>query len=127
MGRLRASRLGTFLFARVRRAGKDARFDEIKTSFARFLFAWTMQGLWVSLTLAAALAAIIFAEEAASTVAPVTGSTVDAFLVVGLLVWAAGFGIEVVADAQKHRFRTDGANKGRFISTVLVPRRPARR
>jgi steroid 5-alpha reductase family enzyme len=53
-----AGRLGTFLFRRVRKAGKDARFDELKPSFLRFLSAWTIQGLWVSFTLAAALAAI---------------------------------------------------------------------
>jgi steroid 5-alpha reductase family enzyme len=114
-----AVRLGTFLFARVRRAGKDARFDEIKPSFARFLIAWTMQGLWVSLTLAPALAAIVFAEEAAAATAPGGGFSADAFLVAGLLVWVAGFAIEVGADAQKRRFRVDSANEGRFISTGL--------
>ena len=53
-----AARLGAYLFRRIRKAGSDARFDEIKPSFVRFLNAWTLQGLWVSLTLAAALAAI---------------------------------------------------------------------
>lgn len=45
-----AARLGTFLFRRVRMAGKDDRFDELKPSFLRFLNTWTIQGLWVSLT-----------------------------------------------------------------------------
>jgi len=53
-----AARLGTFLFRRIQEAGKDARFDEIKPSFIRFLSTWTLQGLWVTFTLAAALAAI---------------------------------------------------------------------
>ena len=53
-----AVRLGSFLFRRIRRAGSDERFDNIKPSFPRFLLAWTLQGLWVSFTLAAALAAI---------------------------------------------------------------------
>ena len=53
-----AARLGTFLFRRIHRAGKDARFDEIKPSFFRFLNAWTLQALWVTFTLSAALAAI---------------------------------------------------------------------
>ncbi len=53
-----AARLGIFLFRRIRKAGKDPRFDELKTSFSRFLMTWTLQGLWVTLTLAAALAAI---------------------------------------------------------------------
>ena len=53
-----AGRLGIFLFRRVHKAGKDGRFDEIKRSFPRFLMTWTLQGLWVTFTMAAALAAI---------------------------------------------------------------------
>ena len=45
-----AGRLGTFLFRRVRTSGKDGRFDRIKTSFVRFLMAWMLQGIWVTLT-----------------------------------------------------------------------------
>jgi steroid 5-alpha reductase family enzyme len=104
-----AGRLGTYLFRRIRKAGKDERFDRIKPSFVRFLNAWTLQGLWVSLTLAAALAAITTtAREAIGVVT-----------VVGALVWVAGFGIEATADRQKSRFRADPANKGRFISSGL--------
>ena len=40
-----AARLGTFLFTRIKKAGKDDRFDEIKSSFIRYLNAWTLQGL----------------------------------------------------------------------------------
>ena len=40
-----AGRLGTFLFRRIRHSGKDGRFDQIKTSFLRFLMAWVLQGL----------------------------------------------------------------------------------
>ncbi len=102
-----AVRLGTFLFRRIRKAGKDERFDELKTSFPRFLLTWTLQGLWVSLTLSAALAAIT------ST----TRKGLDGFALVGFLVWALGFAFEVVADTQKSRFRADPANKGRFIQS----------
>ena len=104
-----AARLGTFLFRRIRRAGKDARFDDLKTSFSRFLLTWTMQGLWVSLTLAAALAAIT----------TTTRKGLDVFALIGFLVWALGFTFEVVADAQKSRFRADPENKGKFIHTGL--------
>jgi steroid 5-alpha reductase family enzyme len=102
-----AARLGTFLFRRIRKAGKDARFDELKTSFARFLLTWTLQGLWVSLTLAAALAAIT----------TTTRKGLDIFALIGFLVWALGFAFEVVADTQKSRFRADPANKGKFIQS----------
>jgi steroid 5-alpha reductase family enzyme len=104
-----AVRLASYLFLRIRKAGADTRFDAIKPSFPRFLNTWTLQGLWVTLTLAAALAAITTTER-------VGIGTVTA---IGLLVWVAGFGLEVVADAQKSRFRADPANKGRFIHTGL--------
>lgn len=104
-----AGRLGAFLFRRVRRAGKDDRFDQIKPSFVRFLNVWTIQAMWVTLTFAAALAAITSADQAG----------LDALAVAGLAVWVAGFAIEAVADLQKNRFRADPANAGAFISTGL--------
>jgi steroid 5-alpha reductase family enzyme len=104
-----AARLGSYLFLRIRRAGKDDRFDAIKPSFIRFLNAWTLQALWVSLTLAAALAAITTSVR----------KDFGVLAIVGLLVWAAGFGLEAVADAQKSRFRADPANTGTFIRTGL--------
>ena len=102
-----AVRLGTYLFRRIRKAGKDARFDELKTSFPRFLLTWTLQGLWVSLTLSAALAAIT----------TTTRKGLDIFALIGFLVWVLGFAFEVAADTQKSRFRADPANKGKFIHT----------
>ena len=104
-----AARLGTYLFRRIRKAGKDARFDAIKPSFIRFLNTWTLQGLWVSLTLAAALAAIT------TTVREDLGVVA----IVGAAVWVAGIGIEATADFQKSRFRADPANTGTFIHTGL--------
>jgi steroid 5-alpha reductase family enzyme len=107
-----ATRLGTFLFRRINRAGKDVRFDEIKPSFIRFLSAWTLQGLWVTFTLAAALVAITTATRRA----------LGLFALMGFLVWVFGFAIEVVADAQKSRFRADPRNRGKFITTGLWAR-----
>jgi steroid 5-alpha reductase family enzyme len=102
-----ASRLGSFLFRRIQNAGSDSRFDEIKPSASRFLVAWTLQGLWVFLTLCAALAAI-------TTVKPSQLGLLDA---IGLAVWVMGFAIEVIADLQKSEFRA--ANPGRFVNTGL--------
>ena len=104
-----AGRLGPFLFRRVRRAGKDDRFDKIKRSFSRLLMTWTLQGLWVSLTLAAALAAVTSTEP----------QGLDVFAFVGLAVWVIGFALEATADLQKSRFRADPANKGSFITSGL--------
>jgi steroid 5-alpha reductase family enzyme len=100
-----ALRLGSFLFTRILRDGSDGRFDVLKPSFPRFFMTWTLQGLWVLLTASCALAAMT-----SSRALPLGG-----FAVVGALVWAAGFAIEALADQQKRRFRSDPANKGRFI------------
>ncbi|NCD20036.1 MAG: DUF1295 domain-containing protein [Actinobacteria bacterium] len=104
-----AARLGTFLFRRISRAGKDDRFDELKSSFFRFLNVWTIQGLWVTFTAAAAWVGITSSQRVAF----------DWLAVVGLVVWAIGFAFEVVADAQKSSFKADPANEGRFINTGL--------
>jgi steroid 5-alpha reductase family enzyme len=104
-----ATRLGTYLFQRIYSAGGDTRFDEIKPSFLRFLNTWTLQGLWVSLTLAAALAAITTS----------TRRELGVFALVGFVVWVFGFSMEVVADAQKGRFRADAENRGKFIQSGL--------
>ena len=104
-----AIRLATFLFRRIHKSGKDERFDAIKTSFLRFLLAWTLQGLWVTFTLATALAAIT---------TPVK-KELDWFTVVGLLVWMIGFSFEAIADAQKSAFKADPENRGKFIQSGL--------
>lgn len=107
-----AGRLGPFLFRRVHQAGKDDRFDEINPSFFCFLNAWTLQGLWISFTLSAALAAITTTYR----------RELGLFALVGFVVWAIGLGIEVVADTQKNRFRANPENKGKFIHTGLWAR-----
>ncbi|MGB0955143.1 MAG: DUF1295 domain-containing protein [Panacagrimonas sp.] len=103
------SRLGGFLFRRVRRDGKDGRFDAIKPDFGRFCLAWTLQGLWVFLTLLAALVAMGQAHAA----------HLDLWAATGLLIWCAGFVIEVVADGQKSTFKQQAGNAGRFIDSGL--------
>ncbi|NCF16222.1 MAG: DUF1295 domain-containing protein [Gammaproteobacteria bacterium] len=102
-------RLASFLFMRISRAGKDSRFDKIKTQPPRFFLAWTLQGLWVLLTAACALVII-------------TGGNREALGIVGyvgIVVWTIGILIEIVADQQKSAFRADPANKGNFINTGL--------
>lgn len=107
-----ATRLGTFLFNRILKEGGDDRFDEIKPSFVRFLNTWTLQGLWVTFTMSAALAAMTTS----------TRKELGWFALAGFLIWAFGFSIEVLADAQKSRFRAQPENKGKFIQTGLWSR-----
>lgn len=101
-----AIRLGSFLYRRVRQVGKDDRFDDLKHNFLAFFMVWTLSGLWVFLTAAAALAAITSTD---SKPWGLVGY-------VGVGVWLIGFSIEVLADTQKSRFRKDPSNAGRFIS-----------
>lgn len=104
-----ALRLGTFLFTRIRAAGEDRRFREIKVSFGRFLLAWTLQGLWVVFSLSAALAAITSTKRV----------ELGAFALVGFLVWLFGFAFEVIADRQKSLFKANPENADKFINTGL--------
>ncbi len=102
-------RLATFLFQRISKAGSDSRFDDIKTQPLRFLMAWTLQGLWVLLTAAAALAVI-------------TGGSREPLGFVGIggiAVWLVGLLIEVMADRQKSQFKDDPDNEGKFINVGL--------
>lgn len=104
-----AGRLGTFLFLRIRTSGSDSRFDAIKRSPLRFFNVWTLQGLWVTITASAAWIAMT-----STTQAPLTFS-----FFAGAALWAAGFVIEVTADAQKSRFRADPSQRKAFITTGL--------
>ncbi len=104
-----AIRLATFLFLRIHKAGKDGRFDSLKASFLRFLLAWTLQGLWVTFTIATALAAIT---------SPVK-KELGWMGVIGLIIWLFAFAFEAIADAQKSAFKADPANKGKFIQSGL--------
>ncbi|RZV57419.1 MAG: DUF1295 domain-containing protein, partial [Pseudomonadales bacterium] len=69
---------------------------------ARFFSTWNLQGLWVSFTAAAALAAI-----SSSRVEP----GFSAIAIGGAALWLLGFIIEAVADAQKRRFRKQRASE----------------
>ena len=102
-------RLGLFLFLRIRAAGGDSRFEEIKVAPKRFFIAWTLQAVWITFTLSAAILAITATQTAG----------VSAISLLGFVLWILGFSMEVVADQQKHRFRKNPDNANQFINTGL--------
>lgn len=104
-----AIRLGTFLFIRISKDGSDGRFDAIKPNPLRFLLTWTLQGLWVFLTLAAALTAICSLNRA----------PLGWIAALGASLWLTGFAIEAVSDHQKRVHRGIPENRGRFIQSGL--------
>ncbi len=107
-----ALRLGSFLFTRIRQDGSDGRFDAMKPHFPTFLMVWTLQGLWVFVTVSCALAAVTSARKA-----PLGWPAL-----VGTALYTAGLAIEVTADRQKRAFRAAPANRGRFITSGLWSR-----
>ncbi len=100
-----AIRLGSFLFTRIQKNGEDKRFKSIKPSPTRFFMTWTLQGMWVSLCSMCALTAI----------ASKNGVILNVFFYIGMLVFIAGFVIEIIADWQKSIFRKNPENKDQFI------------
>ena len=104
-----AIRLGSFLFLRIKKAGEDKRFREIKTSFARFFLLWTISGMWVSFCSMCALTAIASND----------GVIVNNIFYIGLVTFIIGLSIEIIADSQKTKFRKDPKNKDKFINEGL--------
>jgi steroid 5-alpha reductase family enzyme len=92
-----AIRLGSFLFARIKKDGKDSRFDEIKPNPAKFFGAFMAQAVWVTLV----SAPVLLANAVPKRAMPALG-LLD---YVGMAVWVAGMGFEVVADRQKSAWR----------------------
>ena len=106
-------RLGSFLFSRVKRSGRDTRFTEMKKNFFWFFMTWNLSALWVFLSYVAGMVAVTskYSSEL---------SFIDfVFCSVGFLVWLSGFIIEVVADNQKKKFKEDLNNNDKFISHGL--------
>lgn len=103
-------RLSVFLYSRIHRAGKDGRFDELKTSPIRFLVPWTIQGLWVFLTMIVVI--VINSQNGSSP-------TLGIWDGIGMAVWILGFTIEVLADNQKTAFNAVSENKGKWIDSGL--------
>ena len=104
-----AVRLGLFLFFRIKKAGEDKRFKEIKQSPTRFFLAWSLQGMWVSICSLCALTAI--SNE--------SGVIENIYFYLGLFIYLIGITIEIIADKQKSRFRSFDENKDKFITTGL--------
>ena len=101
-----AIRLSSFLFTRVKRVGKDGRFDSLKKSFTQFLLTWMLQGLWVFMCTYPALIALASPSKEENI-----------FLIGGATVWLVGWLYEVIADQQKTAFNKDPKNAGQFINT----------
>lgn len=105
-----SARLGWFLFSRIHNTGGiDSRFTPIKLNRPRFMMAWTLQGVWVFLTMLPVLMLNLFPD-----IIPI-----GVYDYIGMPIWAVGFIFEVIADHQKSVFRTIAENKNRWIQNGL--------
>jgi steroid 5-alpha reductase family enzyme len=98
--------VGSFLFARISKEGKDSRFDEIKASPPKFLVAWFAQATWVSLCLMPVLALN-------SLPAPLLLKLPSLMVtdVLGLGLFAGGLSFEAIADSQKSTWMAEKKQK----------------
>ncbi len=104
-----AVRLGSYLFIRILKIGKDDRFDDKREDFIKFLGFWVLQAVAVW---AIMLPAVVFLSLDAKP--PFTWVSA-----IGIALWATGLIIETVSDQQKYTFKNNPDNRGRFISTGL--------
>ncbi|KAI9649191.1 hypothetical protein NHQ30_001759 [Ciborinia camelliae] len=91
-----ATRLGSYLFARILSDGHDSRFDKIKKSPPRFLGAFTAQATWVTLCSMPVLAINALPRPLLATL-----PTLMLTDILGLLLFTSGLTFEIVADRQK--------------------------
>jgi len=104
-----AARLGSFLVARIMNDGKDGRFDEAKKNPSTFFVYWTIQGVWVWVTMLPTLLVNGMTHHPSPGV-------LDG---VGLTIWLLGFSMEATADWQKFQFKRNPENAGKFIDSGL--------
>jgi steroid 5-alpha reductase family enzyme len=104
-----AARLGAYLLSRILKIGKDARFDDKRGDFLKFLVFWILQAVSV-------WAIMLPITLLLSLPSPGPFGVLSA---AGIAVWAIGFAVEAASDAQKYAFRNRPENKGRWIETGL--------
>lgn len=102
-------RLGLYLFTRIMKEGHDRRFNGVRENPLKFFFFWTLQAIWVYVSL---LPTLILNSETQDRPLSLKDYA-------GWLLWISGFLLEVVADWQKTRFRNNPNNAGQFINTGL--------
>ncbi len=96
-----AFRLGSYLFVRILKDGSDKRFDKVRDNPLRFFSFWTIQGVWIFVTL---LPTLMLSNSKSDK--PVGNQDY-----LGWALWATGMFFEVVADYQKSAFKNDSNNK----------------
>ncbi|KAK3381672.1 hypothetical protein B0H63DRAFT_476358 [Podospora didyma] len=98
-------RLGSYLFERILKEGKDSRFNEIKKSPPRFYGAFMIQATWVALC---AMPVIAINSVPAAAFA---GAGLKLTDIVGLSLYVGGLTYEIIADRQKAKWSREKNEK----------------
>ncbi|KAJ1160490.1 hypothetical protein NDU88_000992 [Pleurodeles waltl] len=93
-------RLGGFLFLRILKEGQDKRFNHVRESPGTFFVYWTVQGIWIFVTLLPTLILNLEKHDRPLGLRDYLGWT----------IWAVGFVTQAIADQQKWNFRADPDN-----------------
>ena len=102
-------RLGGYLFSRILLLKVDHRFDGMRDNPLRFARFWVLQAFTVWVVMLPAIR--LLSLPSPLPLGPVTA--------LGALLWAIGFAVEVVSDAQKFRFKSDKEKGKGFMRTGL--------
>jgi steroid 5-alpha reductase family enzyme len=103
-------RLAGYLFVRILRIGRDARFDGVRERFWKFAQFWFFQGVAVW---------IIMLPTTLWFALPGATDEWSGWMVTGALIWLAGLAIETVADAQKFSARNRQGDRPKWTNTGL--------
>ena len=109
-----AIRLGFFLFVRVSKMGRDARFDQIRTNPKRFLRFFLIQAVGAWVIALPYLYQLLFN--------PGASSAIDEVVPLEWLGWGIalfGFILETIADQQKMSFKSKADNSGKLYTSGL--------
>jgi steroid 5-alpha reductase family enzyme len=105
-----AIRLGSYLFVRIQKIKVDHRFDKMRNNPLRFGIFWFLQSITVWIILLPIFGLLRYESILGS-------STISAIQATSMGLFVIGFIIEIIADAQKYKFKN--ANPDAFMQTGL--------
>jgi len=100
-------RLSGYLFIRILKIKNDKRCDGIRENFIKFAQFWFFQ----------AIAVWIISLPNTYIQSLKIDTSINALMIVGVLIFLVGLTIETIADIQKFVFKNDPKNKGKWIQS----------
>jgi steroid 5-alpha reductase family enzyme len=110
-----AIRLGSYLFYRINKIGRDKRFDEIRNNFYKFSSFWLLQAISVFIILLNSL--ILFSKD-------LSFLNFNYLSIVGVFIWLTGLLIESFSDIQKFNYKKNHKNTWTNIGLWKYSRHP---